>query len=111
MPRDSPRALGRGSLGPNTQRKTWWAVGNGGQGLRGWEAYHPPEKKLDESRHGDFSYSSDRREVGERPSGQIRALLRYELLLGPSWNCLEVMVGARGHMGRSSGHGVVLGSS
>ena len=27
---------------------------DGGQGLRGREAYHPPEKKLDESRYGDF---------------------------------------------------------
>ena len=99
MPRDSPRALGRGSLGPNARRMT------------GWEAYHPPEKKLDESRHWDFRYSWDRREVARRPSGQIRALLRYEISLGPSWNRLEVMVGARGHMGLSSGHGVMLGSS
>ena len=36
---------------------------DGGHGLRGREAYHPPEKKLDKSRHGDLGYSWDRREV------------------------------------------------
>ena len=102
MPRDSPRALGRGSIGTNKLRK---------QGLRGWEAYHPPEKKLDESRHGDLRNSWDRREVARRPSGHIRALLSYEISLGPSWNRLEVVVGARGHMGLSSGRGIMLGSS
>ena len=36
---------------------------DGGHGLQGWEAYHPPENKLDESRHGDLGYSWDGRKV------------------------------------------------
>ena len=50
-------------------------------------AVNPPEKKLDESRHGDLGSSWDRREVAWGPSGQIRALLG-------SWDLLGTILGS-----------------
>ena len=50
-------------------------------------AVNPPEKKLDESGHGDLGSSWDRREVAWGSSGQIRALL-------DSWDLLGTILGS-----------------